>query len=485
MIFLVRALPGWDIMVAMLQILRDSITKMAFHAQTCARKIASHGVLRLLGLLLALSACFRSPEAIRDIHNLPQNSTFYLDENASNRVVLSPLHQELLDAEFNQIRFAPWRRAHPLHSKDELAAKLEKYRNDPGYGENKRRHERAWIDRLTYLAQPDFYPNAGFPAITLAPSALRELPTHKPHFHSFGQAGEGYPFDNLQIASIAPNTPVFISHISRDGSWVLTESHYGLGWLETRDVAAVDEELIKDWEGGSHVAVIKDDVPITAENGLFLFNAPLGLPLPIEGEDPDGYTVRVATTDADRRAVPRRAWIGKESAVRKPMKLTAGNVARLANEFISQIYGWGGAYGNRDCSATLKDLFAPFGLMLPRNSAHQATDTGTFISLSHLSPSEKEEAVLQDGIPYFTLLWYRGHIMLYIGSFRGQPVVFHNFWGIKTQDLLGREGRKVVGHAAITTLHPGAELPDIDRPHGDFLNRLEGMTLLVPRHRNP
>jgi hypothetical protein len=69
--------------------------------------------------------------------------------------------------------------------------------------------------------------------------------------------------------------------------------------------------------------------------------------------------------------------------------------------------------------------------------------------------------------------------MLYIGSLNGRAMVFHNFWGIKTRDIWGREGRKVVGHAAITSLYPGAELTNVEAPGSGLLNRLEGMSLLV------
>jgi cell wall-associated NlpC family hydrolase len=441
---------------------------------------ASNRSVLLLGIFLLLSACSHSPEAIKDIRSLPQDNTFYLDKTYSDREMLSPEDHALMDEKFNQVYFAPWHRTRPRYSPEDLLRRLERYRRDPGFGENKRPHTQEWIDQLTHSAHLDTYPNAGFPAITLGPTDLRELPTQRPHFHRFDQAGEGYPFDNLQYSSIAPNTPVFISHISRDGSWVLAESHYGLGWLAAREVAQVDEAFINAWESGPFVTVIQDQVPITAENGIFLFKASLGLLLPMADGDAEGYGVWVATTDQNQRALRVRARIAENHAVAKPLQLTAGNVARLANELLGQAYGWGGSYGNRDCSATLKDLFAPFGLMLPRNSAHQATATGTFIGLSDLSPAEKVRTILQRGVPCFTLLWQKGHIMLYLGNHRGQPMVFHNFWGIKTRDLWGREGRKVVGQAAITTLHPGAELPDLDRPQGDFLHRLEGMTLLVP-----
>jgi cell wall-associated NlpC family hydrolase len=127
----------------------------------------------------------------------------------------------------------------------------------------------------------------------------------------------------------------------------------------------------------------------------------------------------------------------------------------------------------------IRDMFAPFGIWLPRNSADQAREGGTFIDLSNLSPEDREMMILKHGIPYLTLIWRRGHIMLYIGSHEGTPLIFHNFWGVRTKDFLGRGGRIIVGHAAITTLQPGMELYNIDPLQGNYLNYVLGMTLLT------
>ncbi len=196
-------------------------------------------------------------------------------------------------------------------------------------------------------------------------------------------------------------------------------------------------------------------------------------------EDEQNYRIMVARRDGARTAQPGQAIIPKSAAVKQPMPLTTAGIAEMANELINQPYGWGGLYGNRDCSAMLKDLFAPFGVWLPRHSSHQALRGGDFIDLSGLAPEAKEKMILERGIPFLTLIWVKGHIMLYIGNSRGRAIVFHNLWGIKTRDILGREGRKVVGHAAITTLQPGAELPDFDLSGSDLLAKVEGMTLLV------
>jgi hypothetical protein len=219
------------------------------------------------------------------------------------------------------------------------------------------------------------------------------------------------------------------------------------------------------------------------ENGTFVFKTNLGAQFPRVEQDAEKYLILVAQAGERRTAQIRRAVIPRDCAVPQPLKLTQVNIAGMANELINKPYGWGGLYQNRDCSAMLKDLFVPFGLWLPRHSSDQALEGGSFIDLTPIAPEEREATILKRGVPFLTLIWVKGHIMLYIGSRQGHALVFHNMWGIKTRDLLGREGRNVVGHAAITTLRPGAELTDADSPGSGLLNRVEGMTLLVTETR--
>ena len=79
-----------------------------------------------------------------------------------------------------------------------------------------------------------------------------------------------------------------------------------------------------------------------------------------------------------------------------------------------------------------------------------------------------------------SLLWRKGHIMLYIGELNDRALIFHNIWGLKTRDFRGREGRKIIGKAVITTLCPGAELSCLDPNEGLLMKTISGMNILVP-----
>jgi hypothetical protein len=438
-----------------------------------------------LFLLVAfwLAGCAGTPEVIRDIRTLPQDATRYLDPATAHQELITPARQREMQEDFRRQLFLPWRETAPSHLREELVGELAKFRKHPGYGENSRKHNLEWVEDLARNADLATYPNAGFRAITVTPSDLRLLPTFKPHFSSLRADGTGYPFDNLQNSAIPANTPIYVPHVARDQSWVLVASHYGAGWLPARDVATVDANLTALWEGAEQVAITRDDEPVYEQDGRFLFKTGLGAQLPLIKDEGGNYRVMVAQADEHRRAQISQALIPGDSAVLQPLPLTPANTAVMANQLMNQPYGWGGLYQNRDCSSLLKDLFVPFGLWLPRHSSHQALTGGLFVNLSSLAPEERERMILQQGVPFLTLIWVKGHIMLYLGNDHGRALVFHSLWGIKTRDLGGEEGRKIIGHAAITTLHPGAELADRDFPSGDLLHRVEGMTVLGAKTR--
>lgn len=430
-------------------------------------------------VVVVVSACCENRAVIRDLRHFPQDAFRYFDQSQGNRLLLSDGAQSVLDQQFNRHFFSPWHRLHPVYDKGEILERLERFSANLGYGENRQPHDPKWLEDLRRAAALDTFPNAGFPGITVAASNLRELPTSKPHFKDFDLPGEGFPFDNLQYSAIPANTPVYVSHVSADGAWTLVESHFGLGWVPSADIARADAGLRRTWEIGHYVAMTKDNQSAIDDQGRFLFRVGVGQILPLCSRGADHYRVWVAVADENRGAHLKEISLPLQAVVRKPLAFTMNHIAGVINQFMGQPYGWGGLYGNRDCSSTLKDLFVPFGIWLPRNSFHQAHGVGKFVPFEDLSTKDKTRKILVEGSPLLTLLWSPGHIALYLGEYAGQPMVFHNLWGIRTRDGWGREGRKVIGHAAITGVHPGAELCQFDPTYGDLLNRIEGMALLV------
>ena len=146
------------------------------------------------------------------------------------------------------------------------------------------------------------------------------------------------------------------------------------------------------------------------------------------------------------------------------------------DEIAKSKYGWGGIYGQRDCSSTLRDLYAPFGLWLPRNSSQQAKK-GQRIKIDHLSDSEKVKLIKEKAIPFKTFLHKKGHILLYVGTFNDEIVVFHNIWGIKTKKD-GKEGRLIIGKAVFTSLSLGSEQRYFDKD-AEILKNLISINIIA------
>lgn len=433
------------------------------------------------GILLALLfmmvwGCVSGGAVIRDLDELNQDPLSYPDRNAADAPFLQPPEQSRLSAEFNLLYFAPWHRTAPRHTREMASSGFRNYAAAPGYGQDGHPHPGDWVPKMAANAHIEDYAKRIFPAVTVNPTDFRTLPTREPHSGQPKSFGGDYPFDNLQESSAPAGMPVLVTLVSRDRKWFLAETSHLLGWVPATDIAAVDPEFIRNWENGRYVAIVRDKTPVTAGERV-LFRAPLGAIFSTTGMDAERTWIWTATRDALGKAVLRKASVPNGAAAETPLPFTARHVARLAREAAGEPYGWGGLYGRRDCSAMVRDIFTPFGLWLPRNSGDQAV-AWKFISLRNLSPAEKEALIVGQGAPWRTLLWMPGHIMLYIGTRNGKPLIFHNFWSIKTREPDGTRGEVVIGRAAVTTLHPGRELPNLEASFDGFLSRLEGMTLL-------
>jgi cell wall-associated NlpC family hydrolase len=434
----------------------------------------------LLTLLPACGLLLLSGEArgapIRDLAELNQDPRAHVEAAAAKRPLLPPADQARLNAEHEALHFEPWNQQNPRHDLAKALWGFRKYEDRPGFGKKGQPHPADWIRRLEANADFAAFPRGGFKAVTLRRADIRRLPSAARHTDEPRPSAGEYPFDNLQESTVPAGSPIRVLHKSRDGKWLLVETSYILGWVRPEALAPVTDEFIRRWQNGRYVTVVRDKVPVTA-GGKTLFAAALGSLYPRLGEAGRQVRIGAAVRGRDGRAVLREASLPGDAVADTPLPFTPANAARLARELAGEPYGWGGLLGRRDCSALTRDLMGPFGLWLPRNSAEQAGN-GRYISLKGLPDDEKEARIVAEGVPWRTLLWMPGHIMVYIGHLRGQALIFHNFWSIRTRNGQGAEKRVVVGRAAVTSLRSGRDLPAGGLPRTDTLRAIAGMTLL-------
>lgn len=381
-----------------------------------------------------------------------------------------------------------------------------------GYGENFRAHDDAWIrtierniDVAQFTRAPMFRPERR--AIASGNLMVRELPTTDPSFYDHRLAGEGYPFDNLQISAVRPGTPLYVLGASVDGAWQYVQTPDVQGWVRSDGVAFADRRFIDAWRAaaGKSLGVVTTALaPVSDSSGTFRFDAPAGTMLPLlpppsadasamsatssrsstaasaapsatasapayaaqpaandagalgsaraSQTAPTSRGVLVPARDPDGRAVIRTAALSDAQIAPMPLAATPRNLATLMKALIGRPYGWGNSGLYNDCSSELQSIFAAFGVWLPRHSSTQMS-AGRMIDLSAATTEQRLDYLARHGEPLRTLIYIGGHVMLYIGNTTRDgvtvPVVYQDIWGLRPAD---NSRRAVIGGSVILPL---------------------------------
>ena len=361
--------------------------------------------------------------------------------------------------------FKPWKEA--LHVNKESALwpwnvykPASKY-----YGENLLPRNHEWFDRQLKNAQLDKIGSLSQNAIMLKTTYVSNFPSNLPLFKNPNIAGEGFPFDHGQNSRIFAFSPIKLSHYSLDGMWAFVEADSFFGWVEASNVLPLTQYQQNKFINSSKVIAIKE-FNLSHPKGFYT-NIPIGtlLPLNEKGESfmflPSGDSIQLP--------------LENKSVANWPLKATSENLLNLSQSFLDEPYGWGGMFGRRDCSALTKDFFAPFGIWLPRNSMAQFHQ-GSKIYLTNASPKEKETMISNFAIPFLSLIYLPGHIMLYTGNLEDSALALHNTWGIKTMDN-GKEGRYIIGKAILSDLHVEKNFSNT-LEQDNLISKIEGFSTL-------
>lgn len=396
---------------------------------------------------------------VADMKRIPQDPSFYADQIKP----FSPSRQKTLDKKFNRKYFEPWT-LNKLDIPDadfgwevRFVTKKPIYRAKgsiiPASVYNQ------WIDNADY----DSINSKKYKAITIRRTDVKALPTSSAFFRDPKKTGEGFPFDYNQNSALHINIPLFISHFSKDKRWAFVRASYSFGWIKTSDLALVDSDFIKTFQNDNYAMVIKDNLRLY-NNDKDVSIVKLGALFPISKDQ----QYLVASRDSKGRAHIQKVKVSNANIIaKKPLPFTAKNVGMLAKEFYGEPYGWGGSYECRDCSATTRDFLGAFGIFLRRNSSKQAED-GDNISIEGLAKSNKKKKIIKDAEPFRSLLYVPGHIVLYLGEYKGEPVIMHTYWGIRKEDTT----KIITARTIITSTEPGKERADV-REQSKLINTLQ------------
>lgn len=420
-------------------------------------------------IIVGCSSKNAKPVVIDDMVNIPQDVSTFV-KNADDYVNYYDIQKE-----YEQNYFSMWNIDKPEETLDEIKWPFDTFKVGESYGENLQLLDQNFFDEMYKNSNFDKYATFNKRAVTLKYSNIRAFPTVRPLLKDPSLAGEGFPFDYLQNSSIEANKPIFVSHYSKDREWVYVFSSFASGWLKTRDIVFVPKKYTDKWQNAQQVFITKDDVPIYSDSGDFLFKSKIGMMMALIAEDKESYTV-LTVSSCNSKPLYLKSKISKGIAHKGIYKLSKKNLEKIIKGVFNTNYGWGGIYGQRDCSSTLRDMFAPFGIWLPRNSFQQAK-VGKIISLEDLNDDEKIKVIKEKAVPFQTFLYKPGHILLYVGTYNGKVIALHNTWGIKT-DKYGEEGRIVVGKTVFSTLRLGKNQDYYDED-GEILKNIKSMNIIT------
>ncbi|MBB5021043.1 SH3 domain-containing C40 family peptidase [Desulfurispira natronophila] len=400
-----------------------------------------------------ISGCAHSaPYPYDDIAAIPQE----LEPFVQNSRFMSESEQLFWENHYREQRLIAWEDNYQ-YDINRIVWPWTTYTPDRGFGANKKPLSQSWFSRLAQSADLANYPSDKRKAITLRLVHLRNFPTHEPFFRSFDRPGQGFPFDLLQNSTLHPMTPVRISHQSAGGDWLFIESDHAHGWVKPHDVAILSESQAEVLAKAPLLAVVAERTPVRSKHGSYLFTADIGTLLPVKFDASGKKTLLVVDRESQGRARLVKGKVNTHAMSLWPLPAIDSSLSALAQQTIGQTYGWGGLYGGRDCSALVRDLLTPFGRHLPRNSRQQSL-AGQLENVSNLQAHQKEQALIERGRPFATLVNFPGHVGLYLGTYDDHAVILHSAWGHRTRNWRGVEGRSVMGQTVVTTLRAGSGL---------------------------
>jgi len=389
-------------------------------------------------------------KSVRDIRSITQDPSCF----STQIKPMSTKEQKRYDDRYNKKFFKPW-----FRKKMGLSWRQKKWQfvfaKQRIYTRYGKRLSKKWFKYQIRNSNFKQYQSVLKPAITLRHTDLKIYPTKQDFYYNPKRTGEGFPFDYNQNSSVNINTPLIVSHYSKDKKWVYIRCSYAYGWLHVSDIAFVDYKFRKKFMNNNYAVSIRDNLFI--KDKKFKTIVKLGTIFPIDSKSKK-YIIASKNKKgyADIKLLKaKRKWI----VAKKPIAFTPSNVALISKQLVGEPYGWGGKMQARDCSSLTKDFFAPFGIFLRRNSKQQSHDGKRVTKLRWLSSKKKKEMILKKAKPFRSLLYVGGHVTLYLGEQKGEPIIMHNYWGSR----LNNRKKRVFGRSIITTTEIGKERKDIKK----------------------
>ncbi|WP_348518289.1 SH3 domain-containing protein [Campylobacter sp. CCS1377] len=389
---------------------------------------------------------FKYQQDINILPALDKNQTFSLNNYKKN--FFSPWHMKITHKNPEQIF---WSFNFYMNTQKEF------------YFFNKQKIPKTWFEKQITNANAKDFLKINKKALVIKNSLLKNLPVDTPILLDPFKQGEGIPFDYAQDSVLNIASAILVSHYTLDKRFVFVNTESGWGFIPAQNIEFFSDKRAKIYENLNFITPLKDKFPIYDKDDNFIFQTRIGALYPYYSEDKNFYFGKIGSL---------KFKFPKSKAVKFPLEFNENNLKSQLTQLLALPYGWGGYNYERDCSLFLRDVFAPFGLYMPRNSKAQS-EYFTQFNISKLSNQQKQIFLKKYAKTYLTLLYMKGHIMLYAGTINDDILALHSAWGVKTKD----DGRLLIAKNAITTLDIASDKKEVDSKDL-FISRLSAVSFL-------
>ncbi len=276
---------------------------------------------------------------------------------------------------------------------------------------------------------------------------LKKLPTNDAVY----QKDDNLYYDFMLQSDLPPVMPVVVLHESLDGEWYFILTYGYGGWVQKKAIALCENK--QDWLNrqtpdnflvvtGKELRVSTDPYHEELSNLLLPMGTKLELvPLAeIEGEIHDrstygNYVVKMpvridnGTIDDKLVLIPITADVNMGY-----LPYTEKNVIELAFKHLGSEYGWAGANNALDCSGLTRAIFSCFGFQLPRTAGAQ-TQVENLDIHNVVDMNVADKISFLENAPAGTMLFFPGHIMIYLGNVDGIPYCISSVGSFATKDM--------------------------------------------------
>jgi hypothetical protein len=257
---------------------------------------------------------------------------------------------------------------------------------------------------------------------------VRFLPTAEPLYETAGDVD----FDQLQNSTLDVGTAVAVVHQSLDKKWYYVLSNLSDGWIQADRVALGEMKKVKDYvQGSDFIVVTSPQADIFLDEPMTVYHdyARMGTRLPLTTSSQGKAEVLLPRVDKEGKLYFSSGFLAIADVSAGYLPYTPRTILNQAFSMLDDLYGWGGMYGRKDCSAFLDEIFATVGIVLPRDSKDQAQVGG--VAFDDKIPLDQKIAALKLSLPGAAILPMKGHIMLYLGTFNEKPYAIHAVWAYR------------------------------------------------------